>query len=84
MELIEAGNPQLKGVLPKVYARQNLDATVLGELIDLIGNIALGDVKARSADVLSHVFEYFLGIRTGRRQTGRSVLYAKIHRKPAG
>ncbi|UGA50144.1 MULTISPECIES: class I SAM-dependent DNA methyltransferase [Dickeya] len=61
MELIEAGNPQLKGVLPKVYARQNLDATVLGELIDLIGNIALGDAKARSADVLGHVFEYFLG-----------------------
>ncbi|RAY48895.1 DNA methyltransferase [Enterobacter hormaechei subsp. oharae] len=61
MEFIEAGNPQLKGVLPKVYARQNLDATVLGELIDLIGNIALGDAKARSADVLGHVFEYFLG-----------------------
>ncbi|MDF7675489.1 class I SAM-dependent DNA methyltransferase [Neisseriaceae bacterium ESL0693] len=61
MELIEADNPQLKGVLPKVYARQNLDATVLGELIDLIGNIALGDAKARSADVLGHVFEYFLG-----------------------
>lgn len=61
MELIEAQNPQLKGVLPKVYARQNLDATVLGELIDLTGNIALGDAKARSADVLGHVFEYFLG-----------------------
>lgn len=61
MELIETDNPQLKGVLPKVYARQNLDATVLGELIDLIGNIALGDAKARSADVLGHVFEYFLG-----------------------
>lgn len=61
MELIEDDNPQLKGVLPKVYARQNLDATVLGELIDLIGNIELGDAKARSADVLGHVFEYFLG-----------------------
>ena len=47
--------------MPKVYARQNLDATVLGELFDLIGNIALGDAKARSADVLGHVFEYFLG-----------------------
>jgi type I restriction enzyme M protein len=33
----------------------------LGELIDLVGNIALGDTKARSADVLGHVFEYFLG-----------------------
>ena len=61
MEAIESNNPILKGVLPKVYARQNLDATVLGELIDLIGNINLGDAKARSADVLGHVFEYFLG-----------------------
>lgn len=61
MELIEDDNPQLKGVLPKVYARQNLDPTVLGELIDLIGNISLGDAKERAADVLGHVFEYFLG-----------------------
>ncbi|WP_166185076.1 N-6 DNA methylase [Providencia sp. M-8] len=61
MEAIEEDNPQLKGVLPKVYARQNLDATVLGELIDLVGDIALGDAKSRSADVLGHVFEYFLG-----------------------
>jgi type I restriction enzyme M protein len=53
MDAIEAENPSLKGVLPKVYA--------LGELIDLIGNIALGDAKAISADVLGHVFEYFLG-----------------------
>ncbi len=61
MDAIEKENPSLKGVLPKVYARQNLDPTSLGELIDLIGNIALGDAKSRSADVLGHVFEYFLG-----------------------
>ncbi len=61
MDAIEKENPSLKGVLPKVYARQNLDPTSLGELIDLIANIALGDAKARSADVLGHVFEYFLG-----------------------
>ncbi len=61
MDAIERDNPSLKGVLPKVYARQNLDPTSLGELIDLIGNIALGDTKSRSADVLGHVFEYFLG-----------------------
>lgn len=61
MDAIEKENPSLKGVLPKVYARQNLDPTSLGELIDLVGNIALGDAKARSADVLGHVFEYFLG-----------------------
>ncbi|WP_114750034.1 type I restriction-modification system subunit M [Pleomorphovibrio marinus] len=61
MDFIEMENVSLKGVLPKVYARQNLDPTSLGELIDMIGNIALGDAKARSADVLGHVFEYFLG-----------------------
>lgn len=61
MDAIERENSSLKGVLPKVYARQNLDPTSLGELIDLVGNIALGDAKARSADVLGHVFEYFLG-----------------------
>lgn len=61
MDAIEKENPSLKGVLPKVYARQNLDPTSLGGLIDLVGNIALGDAKARSADVLGHVFEYFLG-----------------------
>jgi type I restriction enzyme M protein len=61
MDAIENENASLKGVLPKVFARQNLDPTSLGELIDLVGNIALGNAKARSADVLGHVFEYFLG-----------------------
>ncbi|MEE9364526.1 MAG: class I SAM-dependent DNA methyltransferase [Cellulophaga sp.] len=61
MDAIERENANLKGVLPKVYARQNLDPTSLGKIIDLIGNIALGDAKSRSADVLGHVFEYFLG-----------------------
>lgn len=61
MDIIERENPSLKGVLPKVYARQNLDPTKLGELVDIIGNIAFGDAKAQSADILGHVFEYFLG-----------------------
>jgi len=61
MDSIEKDNPSLKDVLPKVYARGNLDPTSLGGLIDLIANIALGDAKARSADILGHVFEYFLG-----------------------
>ena len=61
MDAIERENPLLKGVLPKVFSRQNLDPLSLGGLMQLIGNIALGDAKARSADVLGHVFEYFLG-----------------------
>lgn len=61
MDAIEKENPSLKGVLPKVFARGNLDPTNLGGLIDLVGNIALGEAKSRSADLLGHVFEYFLG-----------------------
>ncbi|MBE2198920.1 MAG: SAM-dependent DNA methyltransferase [Anaerolinea sp.] len=61
MDAIERDNPSLRGVLPKVYARGNLDPTNLGGLIDLVSNVAMGDAQARSADVLGHVFEYFLG-----------------------
>lgn len=61
MDALEKENKQLKGVLPKVYARQNLDATVLGELVDMFTNIDLADTRERSADVLGHIFEYFLG-----------------------
>ncbi|MBN1877378.1 MAG: SAM-dependent DNA methyltransferase [Anaerolineae bacterium] len=61
MTAIEKENPTLKGVLPKVYARPNLDKQSLGGLIDLIGTIALGDAQARSKDVLGRVYEYFLG-----------------------
>jgi type I restriction enzyme M protein len=61
LDAIEKENPLLKGVLPKVFARQNLDPTSLGGLIDLVSNIALDTAKARSADILGHVFEYFLG-----------------------
>ena len=33
----------------------------LGEVIDLVGTIALGDKESRSKDVLGRVYEYFLG-----------------------
>ncbi|MBF0350212.1 MAG: SAM-dependent DNA methyltransferase [SAR324 cluster bacterium] len=61
MEAIEKENPTLKGILPKVYSRPNLDKTALGGLIDLIGNIALGDEVSKSKDILGRVYEYFLG-----------------------
>jgi type I restriction enzyme M protein len=61
MILIEKENPILKGILPKVYAKLNLDALTLGGIIDLIGNIALGDEVAKSKDILGKVYEYFLG-----------------------
>lgn len=58
---IEKENPSLKGVLPKDYARESLDKHRLGELIDLIGNIGLGDKESRTKDILGRVYEYFLG-----------------------
>ena len=58
---IERDNPRLKGVLPKDYARPALDKHRLGELIDLIGTIGLGDRANRSKDILGRVYEYFLG-----------------------
>ncbi|MEK7570906.1 MAG: class I SAM-dependent DNA methyltransferase [Patescibacteria group bacterium] len=61
MEAIEKENPTLKGILPKVYARPNLDKTALGGLLDLIGNIALGDTASKTKDLLGKVYEYFLG-----------------------
>jgi len=62
MDAIEKDNPSLKGVLPKDYARPALDKTKLGELIDLIGSIALSEGNGdKGRDVLGFVFEYFLG-----------------------
>ena len=61
MTAIERDNPRLKGVLPKDYARPGLDKRRLGETIDLIGTIGLGDRENRSKDILGRVYEYFLG-----------------------
>lgn len=61
MDGVERDNPSLKSVLPKNYARPALDKQRLGELIDLIGTIALGDKESRSKDLLGRVYEYFLG-----------------------
>ncbi len=61
MDAIEHDNPRLKGVLPKDYARPALDKRRLGELIDLIGTVGLGDAENRSKDIIGRVYEYFLG-----------------------
>ena len=60
MIAIEGENPSLNGVLPKNYARPMLDKRRLGELVDLIGTIGLGEEENRSKDILGRVYEYFL------------------------
>ncbi len=60
MSAIERDNESLKGVLPKDYARPGLDKQRLGQLIDLVSDIALGSEADRSRDTLGRVYEYFL------------------------
>jgi len=60
MVAIERVNPNLKGVLPKEFGRPALDKQRLGELVDLISRIGLGDKQNRSKDILGRVYEYFL------------------------
>jgi type I restriction enzyme M protein len=81
MSAIERDNPTLKGVLPKDYARPGLDKARLGQLIDLVSNIGLGDKDSRSKDILGRVYEYFLsqfasaeGKKGGQFYTPRSVV----------
>jgi type I restriction enzyme M protein len=81
MTAIERENTSLKGVLPKNYARPSLDKHRLGELIDLIATIGLGDAENRSKDILGRVYEYFLsefasaeGKNAGQFYTPRSVV----------
>lgn len=58
---IERDNPIiLKSVLPKEYARPGLDKQRLGQLIDMISNIKVGDAESRAKDVLGQVYQYFL------------------------
>jgi len=60
MLAIEKANPKLKGVLPKNYARQQLNKRILGELIDIFSTIDLQE-KNGAGDVLGRVYEYFIG-----------------------
>ena len=82
---IEKVNPQLKGVLPKDYARPGLNATMLGELIDLISGIGFKSEDGQSRDILGRVYEYFLGQfagsegkRGGEFYTPRSVVRVMV------
>ena len=85
MMAIEKVNPTLKGALPKDYDRPALNAVMLGELIDLISGIALGQDRGQARDLLGRVYEYFLGQfagsegkRGGKFYTPRSVVRTTV------
>ena len=60
MAAIERDNPTLKGVLPKDFGRTGLDKQRLGQIINLVSDIALGSAADRAKDTLGRVYEYFL------------------------
>ena len=62
MDALEAQNDSLRGVLPKEYAKPNLDKQRLGELVDLISTIGFGGEGHAAKDLLGRVYEYFLGM----------------------
>lgn len=60
MEALERGNSALSGVLPKNFAREELDGRRLGELVSLI-SVGIDAAAHEKGDVLGRVYEYFLG-----------------------
>lgn len=59
MRLIESENDTLKGVLPKNFARQELDKRRLGEVVDLFTNVKMAE-KGDTRDILGRTYEYCL------------------------
>lgn len=59
MEQIEKENPKLKGVLPKNYARPEMDQRRLGEVVDLFTNIKMHE-HGNEKDILGRTYEYCL------------------------
>lgn len=60
MEAIEQENKKLKGVLPKTYARPEMDKRRLGDVVDLFTNIAIA-ANGGKMDLLGRAYEYCLG-----------------------
>ena len=75
MDLIEKENKSLKGILPKDYARPEIDKARLGSLIDLFGNIEIAGRENEEQDLLGRVYEYFLGKFASSEGTGGGEFY---------
>src|SRR5699024_6284231 len=69
MVAIERDNIRLKGILPKNFARPELDKRRLGEVVDIFTNITMVDYKNKK-DILGKTYEYCLAMfaeQEGRR-----------------
>jgi type I restriction enzyme M protein len=80
MIAIEEENDRLKGILPKNFARPELDNRRLGEVVDLFNNLKLKE-HGDSKDILGRTYEYALaqfaeqeGRRAGEFYTPSSIV----------
>lgn len=84
MRQIEAENNKLKGILPKNFARQELDKRRLGEVVDLFTNVKMAE-KGDSRDILGTHLRILSGqIRRSGGQERRRVLHTRVRREDAG
>ena len=61
LDAIERDNPeQLRGVLPKIYARAPIQPAKLGSLVGTIARIGFGEDPEAARDVLGRTYEYFI------------------------
>lgn len=58
---VERDNANLKGKLPRDYARRGIDPVKLKGLTDLIAGIGFKGSRSKARDTLGRVYEYFLG-----------------------
>jgi type I restriction enzyme M protein len=61
MRSIEKENPRLKDILPKNFARQELDKQRLGDVVDLFTNIKMIE-HGNEQDILGRTYEYCLSM----------------------
>ena len=61
MVQIETENTRLKGILPKNFARPELDKRRLGEVVDLFTNMPLVDNRNKK-DIIGRTYEYCLSM----------------------
>ena len=84
MRLIEQENKKLKGILPKNFARPELDKRRLGEVVDLFTNVKMAE-NGDTHDLLGRTYEYCLSqFAAQEEQERRRILYAGMRGENTG
>lgn len=80
MRAIERENDTLKDVLPKDYAKPDLDKRVLGDVVDIFTNLSMGAAQ-ENTDLLGRTYEFCIenfaayeGVKGGEFYTPASVV----------